>query len=143
LTFSDSSDIKLEIKILSNIHRRLVMQSSGSGIGVVGAIIYLLIVIVMIASGWKLYVKAGKPGWAVIIPIYNIIVLLEIVKRPIWWIILLFIPLVNIVVSIILMFDFLKAYGRPGWHFILLLIPLVNVIYYLYLGFSADVKYVL
>ena len=119
------------------------MQSSGSGIGVIGAIIYLVIVIVMIASGWKLYVKAGKPGWAVIIPIYNIIVLLEIVKRPIWWIILFFIPIVNIVVSIILIFDFLKAYGRPGWHFILLLIPLVNVIYYLYLGFSADVKYVL
>jgi hypothetical protein len=119
------------------------MQSSGGGIGAVGAIIYLVIVVVMIVSGWKLYAKAGKPGWAVIIPIYNIIVFLEIVKRPIWWIILLIIPLVGLVVAIILIFDLLKAYGRPGWHFILLLIPIVNIIYYAYLGFSADVKYVL
>jgi hypothetical protein len=119
------------------------MQSSGGGVGVGIGIIYLVIVIVMIASGWKLYAKAGKPGWAVIIPIYSIIVFLEIVKRPIWWIILLFIPLVNLVILIILAFDFLKAYGRPGWHFILFLIPIVNIIYYAYLGFSADVKYVL
>jgi hypothetical protein len=119
------------------------MQSSGSGIGVIGIIVYLVIVIAMIASGWKLFAKAGKPGWAVIIPIYNIIVFLEIVKRPIWWIILLIIPIVSFVIAIILLFDLLKAYGRPGWHFILLLIPIVNFAYYLYLGFSSDVKYVL
>jgi hypothetical protein len=118
------------------------MGNSGAGIGAIGVLLYLVIIVLMIASGWKIYAKAGKPGWAVIIPIYNIIVFLEIVKRPIWWIILLLIPIVNIVVYIIMLFDFLKAYGRPAWHFILFLIPLVNIIYYVYLGFSANVKYV-
>jgi hypothetical protein len=48
-------------------------------------IIYLAIVILLIVSAWKVYIKAGKPGWACIIPIYNIIVLLEIVGKPWWW----------------------------------------------------------
>lgn len=53
----------------------------------------LAYVILMYASIWKVFVKAGKPGWAAIIPIYNTIVLLEIVGKPVWWILLmLFVP---------------------------------------------------
>lgn len=55
-------------------------------------IIYLAIIVLMIASMWKVFTKAGKPGWAAIVPIYNIIVLLQIVGRPTWWIILFLIP---------------------------------------------------
>ncbi|MEA2043640.1 MAG: DUF5684 domain-containing protein, partial [Bacteroidota bacterium] len=54
----------------------------------VGVIIYLAIIVLMIASLWKIFEKAGKPGWASIIPIYNLIVLLEIVGKPVWWFIL-------------------------------------------------------
>ena len=53
-----------------------------------------------IASFWKIYEKAGKPGWTSIIPIYNVIVLLEIIKKPLWWIVLFIIPIVNIVIGI-------------------------------------------
>jgi hypothetical protein len=117
------------------------MENSGAaGIGIVGTIIYLAIVVLLIVSLWKLYAKAGKPGWAAIIPIYNIIVLLEIVKRPIWWIILLFIPIVNFIALIIIYVDFVKAYGKPAWHIILVL--LFSFIYFPYLAFS-DAKYVL
>ena len=64
----------------------------------------------------KIYTKAGKPGWASIIPIYNLIVFLEIVGRPIWWIILMLIPLVNFIVAIILLIDFAKSFGKGvGW----------------------------
>ena len=47
---------------------------------------YILVIILMIVSGWKIYEKAGQPGWAAIIPIYNLIVLLKIIKRPSKWI---------------------------------------------------------
>ena len=58
-------------------------------------IIYLAIIVFEIAAMWKIFVKAGKPGWAAIIPIYNFIVLLEIVGKPLWWIVLFLIPFVN------------------------------------------------
>ena len=51
----------------------------------------LALIVLMLVSIWKIYEKAGKPGWAAIVPIYNLIVLLEIVRKPLWWIILLLI----------------------------------------------------
>ena len=63
-------------------------------------IIYLAIVVIELVAYWKVFTKAGKPGWAIIIPIYNIIVLLQIVGKPWWWLILLCIPVVNIIFAI-------------------------------------------
>jgi hypothetical protein len=68
--------------------------------GAVGIIIYVAIILLMIASAWKVFTKAGKPGWAILIPIYNIIVLLEIVGKPWWWLFLFVIPVVNVVFAI-------------------------------------------
>ena len=74
--------------------------------------IYLLIAIVSIVAMWKVYTKAGKPGWACIIPIYNIIVLLEIVGKPVWWFLLFLIPCVNFV-FIIWTYNLLsKSFGK-------------------------------
>lgn len=75
-------------------------------------IIYLVILIVIIAGAWKMFEKAKKPGWAAIIPIYNIIVLLQIVGRPLWWFILLLIPIVNIVIGIIVLHGLSKSFGK-------------------------------
>ena len=60
-------------------------------------IIYLLFVIFMLVTMWTIYAKAGKPGWAALIPIYNIIVFMEIIKKPWWWLFLWMIPVVNYV----------------------------------------------
>ncbi len=68
--------------------------------------------LIIIAGMWKTFEKADKPGWAAIVPIYNVIVMLEIVGRPLWWIILFLIPLANLVVSIIVFNDLAKAFGR-------------------------------
>lgn len=65
-----------------------------------------------LSSASPLTYKAGQPGWASIIPIYNLIVFLQIVGRPIWWFILLLIPLVNIIIMIILIIDFAKSFGK-------------------------------
>ena len=75
-------------------------------------IIYLAITLLVIASMWKVFTKAGKPGWAAIVPIYNTIVLLKIVGKPIWWIILLLIPFVNIIVLLIVINELSKSFGR-------------------------------
>ena len=66
----------------------------------------------MIASMWKIFDKAGQKGWLAIIPILNIVVLLKVVHKELWWIILLLIPCVNIVASIIVYFGLAKAFGK-------------------------------
>ncbi len=102
------------------------MPSGGGGIGVVGLIIYLAIIILMIASLWKIFVKAGKPGWASIIPIYNVIVLLQIIEKPVWWFILFFIPFVNIVIAIIVYLKLAEVFGKgAGFGIGLILLPFI------------------
>lgn len=110
-------------------------SSSGGGASAVFLIIlYVAIAVIAIAGMWKTFSKAGQPGWAALIPILNIIVLIKLVKRPIWWIILMIIPCVNIVVGIILLWDLVKAFGKGAGMFILFL--LLGPIGWLVLGFG-------
>lgn len=89
-------------------------------------IVQLVVLVISIAVMWKLFVKAGKPGWACLIPIYNWIVILEIIERPLWWFLLLCIPVVNIIFYIIITFDFAKAYGKDiGYGFGLLFLSII------------------
>lgn len=101
---------------------------------VVGIILYLAIVIFMIASLWKIFTKAGQPGWACIVPIYNLVVLLKIVNKPLWWIILMLIPIVNIVVLIIVINALSKSFGKGVGFTIGLLF--LGFIFYPILGFG-------
>jgi hypothetical protein len=89
-----------------------LLQLDDTGPGIFVVFLWLAIAIVVIAGVWKMFVKAGKPGWGAIIPIYNIILILEITGRPLWWLILCLIPLVNIVVWIIVAIDLAKAFGK-------------------------------
>ena len=94
--------------------------------GLCGGLIGLAFGIFMIIAMWKIFTKAGKPGWASIIPIYNIWVMLEVVGRPGWWLLLLLIPGVNFVIGIILMVDLAKSFGKGGGFAVgLLLLPYV------------------
>ena len=68
--------------------------------------------ILMIVAYWIIFTKAGKPGWACLIPIYNIIVLLEVVGKPWWWIFLLLIPIVNLVIGIIVLHRLSLSFGK-------------------------------
>jgi hypothetical protein len=77
-------------------------------------VFYLILVIVLIAAMWKIFTKAGHPGWAAIVPFYNIYILLKIVGRPGWWLLLMFIPFVDIVIGIIVAFDLAKSFGKSG-----------------------------
>jgi hypothetical protein len=97
-------------------------------------LIPLAIFVLMIVSGWVIFTKADKPGWACIIPIYNVLVLLDIVGRPWWWLLLLCIPLVNLVIGIILCIDLAKAFGKGAGFGIGLLI--LGFIFYPILAFG-------
>lgn len=100
----------------------------GAGIGILGWLLYMAVIVFYIFCMWKIYVKAGKPGWAAIIPIYNILVQLEIVGRPWWYLLLLFVPVVNIVIGIILLFDLAKVFGKgTGFGFGLLFLSFVFI----------------
>lgn len=80
--------------------------------GLIFTIVYLAILVVYLAAGWIIFQKAGKPGWAIIIPFFNTYVLLKICGRPGWWLILFFIPFVNVVIDIIVLVDLARSFGR-------------------------------
>lgn len=93
--------------------------------------IFLLILSIIafafiIISRWELFVKKGKPGWASIIPIYNIVVICEIAELPLWYVIMLFIPVINVVFAIIIYGHFSAQFGRDKIYGLgLLLLPFV------------------
>jgi hypothetical protein len=90
----------------------LLAASSGAA-GII-AIVYVVILVFEIAALWKVFTKAGEPGWWAIIPIANIVILLKVVGRPWWWVILWLIPIVNIIIAIFVVIDFAKSYGKSG-----------------------------
>jgi hypothetical protein len=86
--------------------------SPSAGVSPVFMIVWLLVVVLMIAAMWKIFTKAGQPGWADIIPIYNMYIWCKIVGRPGWWVILMLIPFVNFIILIILCVDLAKSFGK-------------------------------
>jgi uncharacterized membrane protein YhaH (DUF805 family) len=86
----------------------------------------LAIAVISIASMWKIFAKAGQPGWASLVPIYNAYVLLKVCGKPGWWLALMLIPFVNFVVCVILPFSLAKAFGKNEvWGIGLLLLGIV------------------
>ncbi|MCC7083953.1 MAG: signal peptidase I [Pirellulales bacterium] len=85
---------------------------SATGSGVLATVTQLALVVFGIIGLWKTFVKAGKPGWASIIPIYNIIVLCQIAGKPGWWVLLLLIPIVNLIILILVSIDVAKNFGH-------------------------------
>lgn len=91
-------------------------------------ILYIAVIVLVFAGLWHVVVKAGRPGWEGIIPIYNYYVVLKIVGRPGWWLILYFIPFVNLIVTIIVMLDLAKSYGKTiGFAVGLILLPFIFI----------------
>lgn len=101
-------------------------------------IFMLVLLAVSIVAMWKIFTKANQAGWKSIIPIYNLYVMLQIIGRPGWWLLLFFVPLVNIVISIIISIDLAKSFGRSEVFGIVGLF-LFSLVGYLILAFGKDV----
>lgn len=121
------------------MHGLALDTSSNNSAALIGDIVYLAVFVLYIAAQWAIFAKAGKPGWAAIIPIYSTIVLLQTVGRPLWWFIMLLIPFVNIIFGIIVLNDLSKSFGhKVGFTLGLLFL---SIIFFPILGFGGS-KYV-
>ena len=80
--------------------------------------------VLVLASLWIVYTKASEPGWATLVPFFNLYVLMRIVGRPGWWVVLYFVPLVNIVIYIIVTADLAHSFGKGDGFAVGLLVDL-------------------
>jgi hypothetical protein len=96
-------------------------QQGDSGGSAIGTLVPLVVGIYMIACLWMIFSKAGEAGWQSIIPIWNTIVLLKIAGKPWWWILLMFVPLLNIVIWILAIISLGNSFGKSAGFSILLL----------------------
>ncbi len=98
-------------------------------------LIWLAVAVFEIAAGWRVFDKAGQAGWGVLIPIYNAYLLLRIAGRPGWWLLPMFIPLVNMIIGIIVALDVARNFGKGvGFAIGLIVVPAV---FYPILGFGS------
>lgn len=108
-------------------------SSSSGGAGIFGGVfllLYLAVLVLVIAGMWRVFTKAGRPGWAAIIPIYNGWVMFEIAGKPGWWVLLALVPFVNIagiVLAIIAYIELAKRFGKGGGTAaLLILLPFIG-----------------
>jgi hypothetical protein len=116
-------------------------DDTGAGIagclgGGLGCIIWLAVMAAVIAGLWKVFEKAGRPGWEAIVPIYNAYILTtQIARKEILWFILFLIPIVNIIAAVIVSIDVARKFGQgTGYGIGLALLPFI---FYPMLGFGS------
>lgn len=109
--FSTTLLLKLPT-LFAQVDTETTTQAPNPVVGAICGIVGLLIAVILIAALWKVFSKAGQPGWAAIIPIYNCYILCKVAGRPGWWVILMLIPFVNFIIAIILCIDVAKNFGK-------------------------------
>jgi signal peptidase I len=101
---------------------------------------FLVIQVLHFLGTWKLYVKAGRKAWEAAIPIYNGVVLMQIINRPKWWILLLFIPVVNLLMFPVLWIETIRTFGfYKKLDSLLVLVTLGLFIFYI--NYATDATY--
>lgn len=104
-------------------------------------IFFLVLQVIHYLGTWKLYKKAGREAWEAIIPVYNAVVLMKIINRPAWWVILLFIPIVNLIMFPVVWVETIRSFGRNSkldtW-----LVVLSLGLYIFYVNYSLEVDYI-
>ena len=86
------------------------VTTQGSGTSFI--LIYLAIFTIDCVAGWRIFTKAGQPGWGVLVPIFNLYLVCKIAGRPGWWALLFFVPLVNVVIGLIIALDVARVFGK-------------------------------
>ncbi|KJD33730.1 signal peptidase I [Tamlana sedimentorum] len=104
-------------------------------------IFFLIIQVIHGLGTWKLYIKAGKQAWEAFVPVYNAVILMKIINRPWWWTILLFLPIVNLIMFIVVWVETARSFGK-NTHLDTALAVLTLGFYNYYLNYVADVSYI-
>lgn len=102
---------------------------------------FLLVQVIHFLGTWKLYVKAGRQAWEAAIPIYNAVILMKIINRPWWWVILLFIPIVNLIMFPVIWVETIRSFGKHSTTDTFLVILTLGFYIY-YINYATDVKYI-
>jgi len=102
---------------------------------------FLAIQVIHFLGTWKLYVKAGRKSWEAIIPIYNAVVLMQIINRSKWWVVLLFIPIINLLMFPVVWVETIRSFGKKTTKDSLLVIATLGFYIY-YINYMEDVKYI-
>ncbi len=94
--------------------------------GLVFFVVMLAVIVFFVACMWIIFTKAGQPGWACLIPIYNAYIMLKIAGKPGWWLVLMFIPLVNIIIGVVVAIAMAECFGKSvGFGIGLILLPFI------------------
>lgn len=101
----------------------------------------LIIQLIHFLGTWKLYVRAGRKAWEAIIPIYNAIVLMQIINRPKWWVVLLFIPIINLLMFPVIWVETIRSFGFYHRKDTLLVIFTLGF-YIIYLNYFTSDSYI-
>lgn len=110
-------------------------EAQGGTAGMIFMAVWLVVCLAVLAGVWKVFTKAGQPGWGVLVPIYNAYLITRIAQRPAWWLILMFVPIVNILAAVVLSMDIAKHFGKgPGFGVGL---AFLGPIFYPILGFGG------
>ena len=111
---------------------------AGDAAASAGVLAFVVVMaLVTIGAMWRVVDKAGEPGWSVLIPIYNVVVMLRIAMLPLWWLLLLLIPVVNLLVSVLINVNVARRFGRTaGFGLGLSFLPFI---FYPVLAMSNDV----
>lgn len=114
---------------------QILAQSNDAEVSILPVVFGFAVIVFIIAAMWKVFTKAGQPGWASLIPIYNVIVLLKIAGKPVWWFILFFVPLVNLIIGILVSLAVAERFGKgAGFGVGLAFLPFI---FYPILGFGS------
>jgi signal peptidase I len=103
-------------------------------------IFFLCIQALHFAGTWKLYVKAGRQAWEAAIPVYNAVVLADIIRRPKWWVILLFLPIVNQLMFPVFWIETARSFGFNQRKDTILVVLTLGL-YLFYINYATDAKY--
>lgn len=104
-------------------------------------ILFILIIqLIHFIGTWRLYQKAGRKAWEAAIPVYNAVVLMKIINRPWWWVILLFIPIVNLIMFPVIWVETIRSFGRTSTGDTILVIVTLGL-YIFYINYATDAKY--
>jgi hypothetical protein len=101
-------------------------------------ILSLAFAVFLIATKWKIFTKAGEPGWASLVPIYDVCVFLKIAGKPMWWVLILWVPILGLILAILAVIELARRFGKGGGYAVgLIFLP---IIFYPMLAFG-DAKY--
>jgi hypothetical protein len=132
---------------MENIQYQNNLQVDSAAAGALGAVfagvfLFLLLIVLVCYIYFAICeMKIAKKtntsdGWMAWLPILNIYLMVKIAQKPSWWLLLMFIPLVNIIIGVILWAEISKRLGKPEWLGLLVLIPVANIVLPGYLAFS-------